>query len=141
MTAYALAQRFVGEVRELPGAQQHPLIQWAHMLCNLGPDTPDEVPWCSSFLNVVAWLLQLPRSRSAAARSWLDVGQVIPLDQATPGNDVVILKRGDQTWQGHVGLFAGRIGAEVFILGGNQGNGVTIAPFKVGDVLGVRRLA
>jgi len=140
MTAYAMAQRFVGEVRELPGAQQHPMIQWAHMLCNLGPDTPDEVPWCSSFLNAIAWLLQLPRSRSAAARSWLDVGEVITIDQATPGNDVVILRRGAEAWQGHVGLFAGRIDDRVHILGGNQGNGVTIAAFNVADVLGVRRL-
>lgn len=140
MTPYALALRFVGELHELPGVQHHPFIQWAHMLCRLGAEQPDETPWCSSFLNAIAWLLHLPRSGSAAARSWLDVGQVITLDQAVPGWDVVILRRGAHPTQGHVGLFAGRTGGLVHLLGGNQGNKVSIAPFDVADVLGVRRL-
>ncbi len=141
MTAYDLAQRFVGEVRELPGAQHHPAIQWAHLLCGLGPDQPDEVPWCSSWLNLIAWLLQLPRSRSAAARSWLHVGTVIELQDAYPGQDVVILRRGTNPAQGHVGLFAGLADGRVYLLGGNQGNAISIAAFPVADVLGVRRLA
>lgn len=141
MTAYELAQRFVGEIRELPGGTHHPFIQWGHMLCALGPEQPDEVPWCSSFLNAIAWTLQLPRSKSAAARSWLHVGQVIPLEDAYPGSDVVVLTRGANPAAGHVGLFAGRIGDEVHVLGGNQGNGVTIAAFPTARVVGVRRLA
>ncbi len=141
MTPYALAQRFVGEIRELPGNQHHPFIQWAHMLCGLGADQPDEVPWCSSFLNAIAWALNLPRSKSAAARSWLSVGQVIELRAASPGYDVVVLKRGTHPAQGHVGLFAGLQGDRVHLLGGNQGNTISIAAFPVQDVLGVRRLA
>lgn len=140
MTPFALAQRFVGEVRELPGVQHHPAIQWAHMLCGLGADQADEVPWCSAWLNLIAWLLQLPRSKSAAARSWLDVGEVITLKQARPGYDIVILKRGTNPAQGHVGLFAG-LDRSVHLLGGNQGNTVSIAAFPIEDVLGVRRLA
>ena len=140
MTPYALAQRFVGEVKELPGNQDHPAIQWAHMLCGLGHSQPDEVPWCSSWLNLVAWLLGLPRSKSAAARSWLDVGTVIRLDAAVPGYDVVVLKRGTNPAQGHVGLFAGLHGGRLYLLGGNQGNTVSIAAFDVADVIGVRRL-
>lgn len=141
MTAYDLAQRFVGEVKELQGVQHHPCIQWAHMLCGLGPDQPDEVPWCSAWLNLIAWLLQLPRSKSAAARSWLNVGTVIELKDAYPGQDVVVLKRGTNPTQGHVGLFAGQVGDRVHVLGGNQGNTISIAAFPVADVVGVRRLA
>lgn len=141
MTAYELAQRFVGEIRELPGSAHHPFIQWAHMLCALGPDQPDSVPWCSSWLNAIAWMLQLPRSRSAAARSWLNVGSVIQLEDAKPGNDIVILSRGSNQAQGHVGLFAGLDATNVHVLGGNQGDAVSIAPFRRGSVLGVRRLA
>lgn len=140
MTAYELAQRFVGEVQELPGAQQHPAIQWAHMLCGLGPDQPDEVPWCSSFVNAIAWVLNLPRSKSAAARSWLNVGQVIRLSEATPGADVVILRRGANPAQGHVGFYAAHDSQHVHLLGGNQGNTISIAAFPISDVVGVRRL-
>lgn len=141
MKAFDLAQRFVGEIRELPGAQHHPFIQWALMLCGLGSDQPDETPWCSAFVNAIAWTLQLPRSKSAAARSWLNVGQVIELRMAMPGNDVVVLRRGTNPAQGHVGFFAGLQGDRVHLLGGNQGNEITIAAFPVSDVVGVRRLA
>ena len=141
MTAFDLAQRFVGEVKELPGGQQHPFIQWCHMLCGLGPDQPDETPWCSSFANAIAWMLRLPRSKSAAARSWLDVGEVVAgINFASVGNDVVILKRGTSTTQGHVGFYAGSDGATVSVLGGNQGDAVSIARFPLADVLGIRRL-
>lgn len=141
MTPYALAQRFVGEIREMPGGQHHPFIQWAHMLCSLGADQPDETPWCSSFVNAIAWVLNLPRSKSAAARSWLNVGQVIRLADAKPGLDVVVLKRGTNPAQGHVGFYAAHDLQVVHLLGGNQGNTVSIASFPVSDVLGVRRLA
>ena len=143
MTAFDLAQRMAGEIRELHGSQQHPFIQWAHMLCNLGPDQPDEVPWCSSFTNAICWLLRLPRSKSAAARSWLGIGEAIDLRDARPGFDVVILKRGSSPTAGHVGFYAGRDDrtGSVQLLGGNQSNGVTVAAFKEADVLGVRRLA
>lgn len=144
MTAFQLAQRFVGEVRELPGTADHPFIQWAHQLCGLGSNQPDEVPWCSSFCNAVAWLLRLPRSKSAAARSWLTVGVAIDIREAKAGaNDIVVLKRGQNPVQGHVGFFAGfdPVKGTVEVLGGNQGNAVTVASFKEVDVLSIRRLA
>lgn len=141
MTLFDLCQRFVGEVQERPGAQHAPFIQWCHESCGLSPDTPDEVPWCSSWLNRMAWLLRLPRSKSARARSWLDVGLPVHLEEAQAGkNDIVILKRGPAP-QGHVGVFAGRsLGGDVFILGGNQGDAVSVRSFSVNDILGVRRL-
>lgn len=141
MTPFDLAQRFVGEVRELTGGEQHPFIQWCHLLCGLGSDQPDETPWCSSFVNAIAWQLRLPRSKSAAARSWLDIGEVIGPAFASVGYDVVILKRGTQSWQGHVGFYAGATSTHVSVLGGNQGNTVSIAPFPLADVLGIRRLS
>lgn len=147
-TAFDLAQRYVGEIKELPGAAQHPYIQWCHLLTGLGPDQPDELPWCSSFANAIAWELRLPRSKSVAARSWLAVGIDVAPEAAVPGYDVVILKRGtglqpDATVlkaPGHVGFYAGRTRDKVRVLGGNQSNGVTIDEFPADQVLGIRRL-
>lgn len=149
MTLFERAQRFVGEVHEVPGDQDHPLIQWWLSLCGFGFDVHDEVSWCSAFINGCAWDLRLPRSKSAMARSWLGVGVPTTLDQATSDNCIVILKRGPSPQPGpeisnapgHVGLFAGREGSVVLVLGGNQGNQVSIARFNVADVLGVRRIA
>lgn len=144
---FLFAERLVGEIKELPGSKDHPFIQWCHLLVGLGPDSPDEVPWCSSCLNLWAWLFRFPRSGSPAARSWLLVGADVALADALPG-DVVIIKRGTNHGPevtsgapGHVFLFAGLHGStHVRGLGGNQSNAITVALFPVADVLGVRRL-
>jgi len=139
MTLFDLAQRLVGEIAERPGKADHPFIVWCHEATSMGA-AADEVPWCSSFLNRLAWLLRLPRSRSAAARSWLDVGMAIELDDARPGNDVVVFKRGSDPKAGHVAIYAGLDDGRVRVIGANQSNAVTMATFPRESVLGVRRL-
>jgi hypothetical protein len=53
---------------------------------------------------------------------------------------VVILSRGNSKTQGHVGFFSGwQTNGSVLLLGGNQGDKVSTAPFGVSRVLGVRR--
>jgi len=137
MTLYELAQRFVG-VKEITGANDNPLIVWMSQLSN--PATADdETPWCSAFVNMCAWILRLPRSKSNAARSWLKVGIPIVLPDAEIG-DVVILSRGTSPTAGHVGFFAAHEGDSVLLLAGNQNNEVNISAFPIGRILGIRRL-
>ena len=139
VTAYSRAERYVGEVYELAG-REHPLIQWWLSRCGFGFDVKDEVPWCSAFVNGIAWDLRLPRSKSALARSWLEVGSEVSLLAAKQGFDVVVLKRGGPT-TGHVGFFSSIVdGDRVSVLGGNQGNAVSVKSFPRSDVLSVRRL-
>ena len=146
VTAYDIASRFIG-LKEVPGDKDNPGILHMLKLDNDWPDH-DEVPWCSGFANYCAWLLRLPRSKDLRARSWLNVGQMIPIDDAIVGYDVVILKRGGGNQpgpdvidaQGHVGFFAGLEGDQVAVLGGNQGDQVSVARFPLSRVLGVRRL-
>lgn len=154
-TAFGLFQRFAG-IEERPGPKDnHPAIQWGLELCGLGRNQPDEIAWCSAILQVPTYLLDLPRSKNAAARSWLRVGLPIQLDEAEPGFDVVILKRGQEPQPGpevtsgapgHVGLYGstehdpGGRPAWVWILGGNQSDSVSLARFPASQVLGVRRL-
>ncbi len=141
MTAYEHAQRYVGMVLERSGPLAHPLIQWWLSLCGMGFDASDEIPWCSAFMNGIAWDLQLPRSKSAAARSWLTVGRPIPTGEASVGSDVVVLSRGANPAQGHVGWFAGLHDGQVYLCGGNQSNGITVAGFDTPRIVGIRRLA
>lgn len=151
-SCYELAQRFVG-VSEVPGTPSNPVILSMLRLDSGWPGS-DEVPWCSAFANYVAWLLRLPRSKSLRARSWLGVGTLVSLPDAKPENDVVILRRGDGSpgpevieAPGHVGFFSGYavVGGPgdrsvVAVLGGNQGNSVSVATFPVSQILGIRRL-
>lgn len=145
ITAFALAQRFVG-VSESAGATSNPQV-----LAMLRLDSPgvqdDATPWCSAFVNYIAWLLRLPRSKSLAARSWLGVGGAVQLKEARLG-DVVVLQRGSGEQPGpavlnapgHVGFFAGLEDAAVLVLGGNQGDSVSVARFPVSRILGIRRI-
>lgn len=144
---FAVAQRFIG-IKETSGATSTPLV-----LAMLRLDTSwvqdDQTPWCSAFLNFVCFILGAARSRSLAARSWLLVGTSIPLTDARVGNDVVILSRGTGTQPGaevlaapgHVGLYAGHDATHVVVLGGNQGDAVTLARFPKARILGIRRIA
>lgn len=148
ITAYQLALRYVG-IHEIAGQKNHPLVQWWLSLCGFLLDAADEVPWCSAFVNGIAWELRLPRSKSAAARSWLRVGTPVMVSEAEPLFDVIVLARGNGEQPGadvieapgHVGFYAGRTGMDVLVLGGNQSDGVCIESFPSGRVLGVRRLA
>jgi len=64
---YELAQRFVG-LKEVSGNMANPQIM---AMLQLDADWPrdDSVPWCSAFVNYIAWLMRLPRSKSLRARS------------------------------------------------------------------------
>ena len=146
ISAYEIAQRFVG-IKEVDGTTSNPQILAMLKLDDTWPDD-DSVPWCSAFVNYVAWLLRLPRSKSLRARSWLLVGEVIDLKNAEPGFDVVIFKRGSGNQPGpdvinapgHVGFYAGTEGSKILVLGGNQGNSVSISRYSKTNLLGVRRL-
>lgn len=144
-------QRFIG-IREVAGEEDHPLILAALKLTISGEFTGwpehDEVPWCSAYLNFVCWLLGAPRSGSLRARSWLRVGRQVPLGDALPGWDVVILERGGGNQPGpevikapgHVGIYAGHDETRVYLLGGNQDDEVGVDAYSVDRILGVRRL-
>jgi uncharacterized protein (TIGR02594 family) len=149
MTLYALAERLIGEIEERPGAGSHPCITWAHEM-TIGQNQPDEVPWCASWLNLMAWWCRLPRSKSAAARRWIPIGKPLSLHQAVPAaNDIVVLKRGEGQQPGpeildapgHVGIYMGMEGDKIRVLGGNQNNNVSVALFKQQDILALRRLS
>lgn len=142
INAYRLAERFSG-LAEAAGSVSNPAI--LAMLRLDGEKVEDDATsWCSAFANYIAWLLRLPRSKSLAARSWLAVGIPVALEEAKAGFDVVVFWRGKKDgWQGHVGFFAGYdpLTHDILVLGGNQGDVVSIARYSADKLLGIRRLA
>ena len=146
ITAFDIAQRFIN-IAEVDGAVSNPQV-----LAMLRLDNPsisdDDTPWCSAFVNYVAWLLRLPRSKDLIARSWLKIGYAVEAQSAMVGFDVVILKRGIGNQPGaevfnapgDVGFFAGWQDEKILILGGNQGDRVCVAPYPFERVLSIRRL-
>jgi uncharacterized protein (TIGR02594 family) len=121
-------------VEELRGAASNPRVEAYH--ATTGKDEAgDDVPWCSSFVNFCITEAGLRGTSSRLARSWatwgVDAGALVP-------GCVVVLKRGDPP-KGHVGFFVGMDGRRVRLLGGNQGDKVSIASFDADRVV-ARRL-
>ncbi len=121
-------------VLEVPGARHAARILEYHATTTLRATT-DETPWCSALCNWVFVQTGIPGTGSAAARSWLEWGCTIEHPRQ---GCVVILSRGLNPASGHVGFYVGREGDRIRLLGGNQGNAVTVASFPASRVLGYR---
>ena len=117
------ARRHV-DVAEVPGPRHNPVIQsWLHKLRAWWND--DETPWCGVF--VAACMdtagIALPKYWMRA-KAWADWGS--RLSAPVAGCIVVFERQGG----GHVGFVVGRTAkGNLMVLGGNQGNRVSIAPF------------
>jgi hypothetical protein len=131
---YQTALRFEG-LKEIPGPKNHPWIEWAFSLTTFPEPYTDEDAWCSAAMNAWCYILGLPRSGSAAAISWLEVGKAIALEEAVIGEDILVFDH-------HVTIFAGKLDdLHVKGLGGNQNNKVGVDPFLISKIQGVRRLS
>lgn len=127
-------------VKEIAGSRDAARIIEYHHATDLRA-TDDETPWCSAFVNWCCREAGIVGTRSAAARSWLGWGRgIVGLPVV---GDVVVLSRGNSAWQGHVGFFAGTGDSkgEIRVLGGNQGDAVTVRQYRTAMVLGYRRPA
>lgn len=100
----------------------------------------DEVAWCSIFANWVALQANLPRSKSAMARSWQKVGK--KTDWPQPGDIVVFWRISENSAFGHVGFFIGytQSGKSIYCLGGNQDDEVNIQTFPLSKIVEFRSL-
>jgi uncharacterized protein (TIGR02594 family) len=102
-----------------------------------GTVDPGKLAWCAAFVNAMLASKGLPTTGSLAASSFKNYGTKVSLEEAQPG-DIVVLN-------GHVGFFAGYgPNGTVRILGGNQGKtgqgAVSVANFKRSAVQSVRRV-
>jgi len=122
-------------VEEFAGPADNPRIVEYHAACD-NAETGDEVPWCSSFVNWCMKEAGEPRTRSRAARSWLEWG--VKITEPVFGCVCVLWREAPDSWKGHVGFWLGDVGAGVALLSGNQSNEVTVKLFPEERVLGYR---
>lgn len=129
-------RELVAGVQELPGDQHNQRILAYHQATALQA-TADEVPWCASFVGwclAQAWCLG---TRNAMARSYSSWGVQSPI---RPGA-IAVFWRGNPTGQsGHVGFVLGADTSRdlLYVLGGNQGNRVSVASFQAKRLIGLR---
>lgn len=114
-------------IKEHPGQNHNPRIVEYHQTCDLRAKA-DEISWCSAFVNwCFAQCQNDSRTKSAAAISWAKWGKETKDPRI---GDIVVFKRIDSTWQGHVGFFIGHNDHSILVFGGNQGNSVSFQWYK-----------
>lgn len=120
------------DVAEVPGPRDAPRIVQYHQATSLAA-RDDEVPWCSSF---VGWVLReagVTPTGSAAARSYVAWGtHSLPRYGA-----ICVLARGAPT-QGHVGFYLDEDATRMWLLSGNTGDKVCVAPFAKDRIVACR---
>jgi uncharacterized protein (TIGR02594 family) len=98
----------------------------------------DETAWCSAFANWVAKQAGYESSSQLTARSWLSVGTSTSNPES--GDLVVLWREHPNSWKGHVGFLIKETKRYVYLLGGNQGNSVSIKAYPKNRVLDFRKL-
>lgn len=126
---------------EGPGAEDNPVIMgWAKevgVAKIADAFTSDAVPWCGLWMAVIAHRAGKPVNPNALwARSWLSWGNKVSGEPVL--GDVLVFRRGKTS--GHVGLYAGEDATHFHVLGGNQGDAVSILRLDRDRLLGARNL-
>jgi len=137
---FTQALNLYGE-KEIPGKQSNPALKaiidrWT------GTDHFDDgqIAWCSMFVNDVAEKAGFEHTEKLNARSWLDAGEHVPLEEAQVGDVVVFWRQSPNSWKGHVAFYVRHDPERIWVLGGNQSNAVNIRAYDRSRLLGVRRL-
>lgn len=94
----------------------------------------DEVPWCSAFANWVVIQCGVLGTGKLNARSWekWEQGRETKIPRM---GDIVVLKRRNSSWKGHVGFLSSPYtpGDTIDMVGGNQGNRVCDRAYDVSE--------
>ena len=124
------------EVKEVPGPRANARIMEYFTATSLMPSSGDETAWCAAGVNWCLRMDGLTGTNTANARSFLRWGVTIP--EPRRGAITVLWRESPQSWKGHVGFYTGGNSAQVYLLGGNQGNTWSIRAYDRERVLGYR---
>jgi uncharacterized protein (TIGR02594 family) len=122
-------------IAEVSGARNNPVIMaWADECGLEATYTADSVPWCGLFMAVVAKRAgKLPPSSPLWALSWAKFGE--EAGQPRLGDVLTFVRPGG----GHVGIYIGEDQASFHVLGGNQGDKVSIVRIAKERLYAARR--
>ena len=126
--AWLAAARTRLGTREAPGpANSATILGWAKRLGTrvLGMIyNADSVPWCGVFVASSLAEADIKAAPIAVrAKAWTTWGQALRPERLAPGAVLVFEREGG----GHVGFYVGEDAIAYHVLGGNQGDAVTIA--------------
>jgi uncharacterized protein (TIGR02594 family) len=127
----ALARAELG-VKEGAGTKNNPRVLKYYADAGHPEIAHDDIAWCAAFVGAMLERSGVPSSKGLAARGYLTWGKEVT--KPYPGC-VAVFKRGTG-WQGHVGFYVGEGEKGIKLLGGNQGDAVSVITMKKTDLLG-----
>jgi uncharacterized protein (TIGR02594 family) len=122
-------------VREIPGNENAAEILRYFRDAGDTSVASEATPWCAAFMGAMLKRSGHAGTGSLLARSYLNWGD--PLETPRIGA-VTVLARGDDPNAGHVAFYLGETADKLFLLGGNQGDAVTVAAYDKARLLGLR---
>jgi uncharacterized protein (TIGR02594 family) len=134
-TIYQVAAQELGTVEWAEGS--NPVVLDYYKRAGHPEIKSDDVPWCAAFVGAVLAKCGLPNTGSLLARSYEQYGDPVPVNEAVRG-DIIVLPRGEP-WQGHVGFVHSFQGTKINVLGGNQGDQVSVKPYPADNIVAIRR--
>jgi uncharacterized protein (TIGR02594 family) len=128
------AWREFGE-RERPGSAENPRIVALFRDAGHASVTKDETAWCAAFCGACLERAGIRSTRSLMARSYLEWGARLDVPRM---GAIAVFSRGSDPALGHVGFYLGEAGSDVVLLGGNQGNAVSVTRYPKSRLLALR---
>lgn len=122
-------------IREVLGKDNNPIIlKWADKVGLKKQYTADSIPWCGLFMAYVCHQAGKEIvTEPLWARNWLGYGTA---QRVAMLGDVLVFKR---DMGGHVGIYVGEDDKCYHVLGGNQGDAVSIVAIRKERCIGIRR--
>jgi uncharacterized protein (TIGR02594 family) len=138
MKLFDVAKAHIG-LKEVTGAVHNPKIAEFFAKAGHPQVKSDEISWCAAFVGACLVDAGMKGTGKLTARSYLDWGDPVELEDAQPGDIVVLWRGSPSSWQGHVGFFHSATPSSVKLIGGNQADAVNVTGYPKSRVLGVRR--
>jgi len=132
---YVVAKSLLGE-KEGSGSLDNQKIVELFRLVGHVEIKDDEVAWCAAFVGACLELAGYKSNGSLSARSYLKFGE--PLAEPLEGCIVVFWRESRSSGKGHVGFYLRRDDEFIYVLGGNQSDGVREQGYPIDRWLGYR---
>jgi uncharacterized protein (TIGR02594 family) len=123
-------------IKETLGKDNNPVIlNWADKIGLKKTYTADEIPWCGLFIAYVCFMAGKPGVENPLwARNWSKFGTKQNIAML---GDILVFSRGANS--GHVGIYVGEDDKAYHVLGGNQGDAVSIVRIVKSRCIAIRR--
>lgn len=136
----SFARRLIG-TKEKIGPEHNPVVLkfWETAQIKFRV-VDDETPWCAAFVGAMLFSVGYPGTCSGMARSYSNSNLFIKIPDESPipiGAIAVFSSPSRGKTAGHVGFVEGQTPTHLLILGGNQGNSVSVAPFPRSNLIGL----